>query len=272
MGDSGKSAWHIVSILITFIGIVVSLLKPNTSSFNASDYYNNKPYKYPEKVDDNLEEAMAKLNEKKTILPKDILLDTSTTTLDSGRIEFYQIIPYSEKKELLNVHNQIKTALKLQIEEFVSVYPGIASKKKKSLITKIEVVPEKLYRSDYALSYVMKFTIDSKMDLYKGPYYSIFNFDLRTKKPIEFNDFFEFGKTKNDGEFLEILTGKKHWYESHDIKNLRDVAFFFNKENVIFNFEEGQYPFTNEPAKKVSVRIAKLKNFIRAKYYPQSAS
>ena len=270
MGDSGKAAWHIVSILITFIGIVVSLLNTNTSSFNASDYFNNKPYKYPEKVDDNLEEAMAKLNEKKVHLPKDIILDTSTTSLISGQLELYQILPYSKNNSLVNVHDQIKDGIKIQIDRIVSTYSAISASKKKSHIKKINVTPEKLYRNEFTLSYVMK--VEANLTLMEVNYNTIFNYDLRTNKPILFSDFFEFGKTKNDEKFLEILTGKKNWFEPHDLQNLRVIEFYFDHENVYFNFEAGQYPFTNEPAKQVVVRIPKLKNFIRAKYYPQSAS
>jgi hypothetical protein len=155
-----------------------------------------------------------------------------------------------------------KDSFSSQIDEFIK---NDSTYCKSVLTSDFFAGPVSMYSSNKLISY--SFVISSYYSLapHEVSDFLSFNYDIKKKKMIEFDDYFSF-KTKLDSTFFEDIITKAINREGIALNNFKNIDFNIEGDTISFNF--GHYEISSYAEGLIQAHISKIKliNNIKLNY------
>lgn len=267
MARESSEIWHYISIIWTVIGAIAALGPCNEKETDVRGPYGGSVP--PSKGNDHLEEAMEQLNQKRPPIAKGFHHDTLNYVEAIYDMQIRAVYPTSDLPELKAAHALLINELKEEINTFIADVKSAGFQSERLYYqnpNEIRIAPHKEFFGVGRLSYLFKMEARDKEQHIAKDKWVVFNYDLVNQHEVSFQDFFKLQSDHSKKRFLEILFGHDDLLAESDLNCIEKFPFFFNKHEIAFLFNKGQFPFTSYTLNLVTVKHNDLKEFITPRY------
>ena len=194
-------------------------------------------------------------------IPEGFFLDTLQQFDNERKMGIFLVMPVFDIEDMEEINRVVKAGIEEQKNQFIAELGEVIT----GFVNEFYFVPISIYQDEKIISYSFVMSCYHAGAVHPVSFYQSFNFDAKTKKSIDFEDYFIL-KTKTDSVFFTDIITKSINREGVFLDTLYNLDFNIEKDTISFDFST--YEIACYAAGLIQAKIHKKELYgrIRANY------